>query len=151
MHMNKHTVRNINLLSNCKKFSEEFIEMIILLLLNFFSNYNQIEFHLNFQNMIIFIIFLELLWQIILFMKAMNLSVQFSQEIIWMLNFNISHNIEVFIDNIEVKKSKTKYDNEKSFLEIHYFIFKHLQILNHIFLILKLINVKISEEKSYFD
>ena len=68
-----------------------------------------------------------------------------------MLNFNISYNTEVFIDDIEIKKSKTKYDNEKSLSEIHHFILEHLQILNHVFLILKLTNVKIFEEKSYFD
>ena len=48
MHINKHTIRNINLLSNCEEFSEKFTEIIILLLLNFFSNYDQIELHLNF-------------------------------------------------------------------------------------------------------
>jgi len=47
MHMNKHIIRNINLLSNYEKFSEKFIEIIISLLLNFFSNYIQIKFYLN--------------------------------------------------------------------------------------------------------
>ena len=51
-------------------------------------------------------------------MRVMNLSAQFSQEIIQMLNFNISYNAEVFIDDIEIKKSKMKYNNEKSFLKI---------------------------------
>ena len=68
-----------------------------------------------------------------------------------MLNFNILHDAEIFIDDIEIKKSKTKYDNKKNLLEIHCFIFEYLQILDHIFLILKLANVKISEEKSHFD
>jgi len=45
MHMNKHTVRNVNLLLNCEKFSEKFTEITILLLLNFFSNYDQIKFY----------------------------------------------------------------------------------------------------------
>ena len=68
-----------------------------------------------------------------------------------MLNFNILHNTEIFIDDIKIKELKTKYNNEKSLSEIHYFVLKHLQILDCVFLILKLANVKISEEKSYFD
>ena len=68
-----------------------------------------------------------------------------------MLNFNILHNAEIFIDDIEVKKLKTKYDNEKSLSEVCCFILEHLQILDHVFLTLKLTNVKISEEKSDFD
>ena len=68
-----------------------------------------------------------------------------------MLNFNILHNAEVFIDNIDVKKSKIKYDNDKNLLKICHFIFKYLQTLNHVFLILKLMNIKISEEKSHFN
>ena len=68
-----------------------------------------------------------------------------------MLNFNILYNAEVFIDNIKIKKSKTKYNNEENLSEICHFILKHLQILDCVFLTLKLTNVKIFEEKSYFD
>ena len=68
-----------------------------------------------------------------------------------MLNFNISYNAEVFIDDIKIKKLKTKYDNEKSLSEVCCFVLEHLQMLDHVLLTLKLINVKISEEKSYFD
>jgi hypothetical protein len=148
--MNKHTIRNANLLSNYKKFSEKFAEMTVSSLLNLFSDYDQIELHLNFQNMMTFMTSLELLCQTTLSMSMTNLSAQFSQEIIQMLNFNISHDIEVFIDNIEVKKSKMKYDNEESFSEVHCFIFEHLQTLNHILLTLKLTNVKVFREKSHF-
>ena len=151
MHMNKHTVRNINLLSNCEKFSEEFTEMIIFLLLNLFSDYDQIELHLNSCDMIAFMMSLELLCQITLSMRTTNLSAQFSWEIIQMLNFNILHDIEVFIDNIEIKELKMKYNNEKSLSEICHFILEHLQMLDCIFLTLKLINIKIFRKKLYFD
>ena len=76
--MNKYTVRDANLLSNYKEFSEKFAEMIILLLLNLFSDYNQIELHSDSQNMIVFMMFLELLQQITLSMRAMNSSAQFN-------------------------------------------------------------------------
>ena len=68
-----------------------------------------------------------------------------------MLNFNILHNTEIFIDDIKIKELKTKYNNEKNLSEIYCFILEYLQTLNHIFLILKLTNIKISKEKSYFN
>ena len=151
MHMNKYIIRNINLLSNCEKFSEEFTEMIILSLLNFFSDYNQIKLYSDSQNIIIFMIFLELLHQITFLIRMMNLLTQFSQKIIQILKFNILHNIKIFINNINIKKLKTKYNNEKSFSKIQHFMLKHLQTLDCIFLTLKLINVKIFKEKSHFD
>ena len=151
MYMNKYIIRNTNLLLNCEAFFEKFIEIIILLLLNFFSDYNQMKLHLNSQNMTVFMTSLKLLHQITLSMRVTNLSAQFSQEIIQMLDFNISYNTEVFIDDIKIKKSKIKYNNEENFSEIQHFILEHLQMLDHILLILKLTNVKISEEKSHFD
>ena len=80
MHMNKHTVRNINLLSNYEKFSEKFTKMTVSSLLNLFSDYDQIKLHSDFQNMTVFMTSLELLQQIIFSMRMMNLSVQFNQE-----------------------------------------------------------------------
>ena len=68
-----------------------------------------------------------------------------------MLNFNILHDTEVFIDDIEIKELKTKYDNEESLSEICHFVLEHLQTLNCVLLTLKLTNVKVSEEKSHFD
>ena len=68
-----------------------------------------------------------------------------------MLNFNILHDAKVFIDDIEIKKLKMKYNNEKILSEIYYFVLEYLQMLDCVFLILKLANVKISEEKSHFD
>ena len=82
MHMNKHTIRNTNLLSNCEKFFKKFVKIIISLLLNFFSDYDQIKLHSDFQNMTVFMIFLELFQQIIFSIKVTNSSAQFSQEII---------------------------------------------------------------------
>ena len=144
-------IRDINLLSNCKKFSKKFAEIIILLLLNLFSDYDQMKLHSNSQNMTVFMMFFRLLHQIILSMRVTNSSAQFSWEIIWMLDFNILYNTEVFIDDIEIKESKTKYNNEESLSEICYFVLKYLQTLDHILLTLELTNVKVFREKSYFN
>ena len=42
MNMNEIIIWNINLLFNVKKFSEKFINMHVISLINFFSEYNQI-------------------------------------------------------------------------------------------------------------
>ena len=68
-----------------------------------------------------------------------------------MLNFNILYDTEVFINDINIKKIKTKYDNNENLSEIHHFILEYLQTLDHVFLTLKLVNVKIFEEKLHFD
>ena len=75
--MNKFIIRNTNLLSNCEKFVKNFARMIILFLLNFYVDYDQIELYSKFQDMIAFQTFLELLKMIIIFMKAINSVEQF--------------------------------------------------------------------------
>ena len=45
MNMNKFTIRNTNLPPNCEEFTEDFAKMIILSLLDFYAEYDQIELH----------------------------------------------------------------------------------------------------------
>ena len=45
--INKFIIKDINLFSNYKKFIENFIKIVILLLLDFYINYNQMKLHLN--------------------------------------------------------------------------------------------------------
>ena len=45
MNINKVTIRDANLPSNCKDFVEDFAEMTISLLLDFYAGYDQIKLH----------------------------------------------------------------------------------------------------------
>ena len=40
MNINKFIIKNINLFSNCEKFIKDFTEIIILSLLNFYTEYD---------------------------------------------------------------------------------------------------------------
>jgi len=42
MNMNKIIIKNVNLFSNVNEFFEEFINMIMIFLIDLFSKYNQI-------------------------------------------------------------------------------------------------------------
>ena len=45
INMNQYTVQNTNFLLNVKEFIEKSVEMTVVLLVNFYSEYNQIELH----------------------------------------------------------------------------------------------------------
>ena len=44
MNMNKMIIRDVNLSFNVEKFLKQFVNMLITLLINFFSDYNQVTF-----------------------------------------------------------------------------------------------------------
>jgi len=66
MNINKIIIKNVNLLSDVNKFFKEFINMIIIFLIDLFSKYNQIMLIKIYQDLTVFITFLRLLQQIIL-------------------------------------------------------------------------------------
>ena len=72
MNMNKVIIRNVNLLLNCEDFVKNFVNMIMLLLLDFYADYNQIKLNKVSRNMIAFQTSLELLRIIIIFIRVMN-------------------------------------------------------------------------------
>ena len=82
MNMNEMIIRDINLFFNVEKFSKKFINMLIISLINFFSDYNQIMFAEKCQNLIIFMISFELLKMTKFSQKFINLIVQFVKIII---------------------------------------------------------------------
>ena len=77
MNINKIIIRNANLSSNYENFAENFVSMIMLLLLNFYADYNQMKLNKVSKNMIVFQIFFKLLKMIIILMKITNSIKQF--------------------------------------------------------------------------
>ena len=75
--MNWYIVQNTNLLSNVEEFAEKSIEMIVVLLVNFYSEYNQVKLHQKSHDMIAFQTSLILLQQTELSMRAINSVDQF--------------------------------------------------------------------------
>src|SRR5437762_2821219 len=130
MSMNKIIIRNANLLSNCEDFTKNFADMTMSSLLDFYADYDQMKLNKKSRNMITFQIFLKLLKMTTIFMKIMNSVRQFVQAIQQILTKHISHNVIVYLNDVEVKNLKIKYNNKKLSLKIKKYILKHLQSLN---------------------
>ena len=54
----------------------------------------------------------------------------------------------VYLNDVEVKDSKTKYNNKEVSSEIKKYILKYLQNLNWVLVSIKLSDAKLNEEKS---
>ncbi len=149
MNMKKIIIRNINLLSNVNEFFKEFVDMIMIFLIDLFSEYDRISLTKIYWNLIVFMTSLRLLWQTTLSQDVINFVAQFIRVIIKILK----HLLEIcrsFLDDIEVKKLKTIYDNAKIASEVHQFMLKHIKNLDFILLNFELIDCIISDEKSQF-
>src|SRR5947207_13584640 len=100
MNMNKYTVQDTLLSSNVDDFAEKFAEMSIMLLIDFFSDYDQIELDSESQDMTAFQTSLRLFQQTTLSMGAINFSAQFSCIVMRVLEFCIPKDCEMYFDNI---------------------------------------------------
>ena len=92
---------------------------------------------------------LRLLQQMTLSQDIINFVAQFIKVIIKILK-NFLEICRSFLNDIEVKKSKTIYDNAKITSEVHQFMLKHIKNLNFILLNFEFIDCIISDEKSQF-
>ncbi len=149
MNMNKIIIRDINLLSNVNEFFEEFIDMIMISLIDLFSEYNQITLTKIYWDLTMFMTSLKLLQQMMLSQNVINFIAQFFRIIIKILK-NFLEICRSFLNNIEVKKLKIIYDNAKIISEVHQFMLKHIKNLNFVLLNFKLIDCIIFDKKSQF-
>lgn len=118
MIINKITIQDTYLSSDCKEFSEKFVGMTALSCLNFLLGYDQIELHPECCDMIAFQTSLELLCQTTLLQETTNSVSQFQQVAIRILESNIPHDCQVYINDILVKGLKTKYNNKEILSEM---------------------------------
>ena len=72
MNINRVTIRNANLFSQMNAFAEEFADMQMIFLIDFFSKYDQLSFDKRNRNFIAFMISFELLRMIIFSHRAIN-------------------------------------------------------------------------------
>ena len=69
---------------------------------------------------------LKLLRMTTILMRVTNSVKQFVQATQQILAKHISHNMIIYLNNVEVKDSKIKYNNEKMSSEIRKYMLKHL-------------------------
>ncbi len=149
MNMNKIIIRDVNLLSDVNEFFKEFVNIIMISLIDLFSEYDQITLTKIYWNLKAFMTFLKLLRQTTLPQDVINFVAQFVRVIIKILK-NLLEICKSFLDDIEVKRLKTIYDNAKITSEVHQFMLKHIKNLDIEFLNFELINCIIFDKKLQF-
>ncbi len=121
----------------------------MIFLIDLFSEYNQITLTKIYWDLTVFMTYLRLLRQPTLSQDIINFVAQFVRIIIKILK-NLLEICRSFLDDIEVKKSKTIYDNAKIASEVHQFVLNHIKNLDFVLLNFELIDCIISDEKSQF-
>ena len=149
MNMNEIIIRNINLLFNIEELLKEFARIYVVFLIEFFFEYDQIILIEKSRDLIAFMIFLNLFRITQLSQNVINSMTQFVRIIIEIFKKHIvASRCWSFVDDINVKDSRSNYDEKEILSEIRLFIMKHVQWQNAIFVNLEKTNCTISNEKS---
>ena len=105
----------------------------------------------KFRNLTAFMISLNLFRMTRLSQNAINSMTQFVRIIIEIFKkYIVTSRCWSFVDDINVKDSRSNYDEKEILSEIRLFIMKHVQWLNAVFVNLKKMNCTILNEKSQF-
>ena len=113
MKMNEITMRDVNLLFNVEKFAKKFSKMCIAFFIDFFFEYDQIDLTKRCKNLTTFMIFLKLLRFTRLSQKAINFVTQFVRIVIKILKNHFEIRCKSFLNDIDVKKFKFRYDDRE--------------------------------------
>ncbi len=148
--MNEVIIRDANLLFAMNEFSKEFVDCVIIFLMNLFFEYNQLSLIEKCRNMIAFMISFDLMRMITIFMNAINSMTQFVRMINKIIVDHVFHHAFSFVNDIEMKKSKITYNNEFIFSEIRRYVMKHIQWLNDVLTNIERTNCTIFEKKFQF-
>ena len=130
---NQITVRNTNLPLSANKFSEEFAGCAHFSLINFFLGYDKVKLDKESQDLTVFMTPLSFMQMTTLFQGATNFVAQFVQIILNILASYLQDQAKPFLDNLEAKGPKTKYNNKEIAPGIKRYIFKHIQNLDTVF------------------
>ncbi len=109
------------------EFFEEFVDCVIASLIDLFFDYDQMLFVEKCRNMIVFMISLNLMKMTTILMKATNSVTQFVRVVNKIIVDHVSHHALFFVDDIEVKELKIKYNNKFILFEIRRYVMKHIQ------------------------
>jgi hypothetical protein len=148
--MNRVTVRDANLFSFIDEFFENFADCAVASLIDLFSEYDQIELNRQSRDLIAFMTSIELLRMTILSMRVINSVAQFVRIVMKILIDHISDVARSFLDDIEIKSSKTKYDNEEVASSIRRYILEYIRSLDAVLIDLERASITISTLKSHF-
>jgi len=113
MHINKVTIRDVNISSNIEQFVKEFIDLQAVSLMNMQSEYDQIKLDKKSRDMTGFMTVLGLLQHCTLIQEGTNSVAQFCRAIVQILKDLISNVCRMFLNNIVVKGPQTDYNDKE--------------------------------------
>ena len=109
-------------------FSKQFVDCMMIFLMNLFSKYDQFFLIEIFRNLTEFQISIELIRMTTFFQKTINSVTQFCRIMFKILIDHINKKTMSFLNNVEIKKSKNSFANyEKIAFDIRKKTLKHIQ------------------------
>lgn len=150
MHINKVTIKDANLPPDVDEFSEDFADMHISSLIDYYSGYDQITLDRMCRDLTAIMTPLGLYRHTTLVQGATNSVAQFVRVVTKILEDLISDICKAFVDDIGVKGSKTRYNDEEVAPGIRRFVLEHVQNLDRVLVNCELAGTTISGEKSQF-
>ncbi len=150
MHINKVTIKDVNISLNIEQFVKEFINLQAVSLVNMQSEYNQIELNKRSRNITGFMTVLDLLWHYTFIQEEINFVAQFCRAMVQILEDLISNVCCMFLNNIAVKGPQTDYNSEKVLMRVHWYILKTIQNLNKVLINIECTDRSVSDEKSQY-
>jgi len=104
MHINKVTIKDVNISLNIEQFVKEFVDLQAVSFVNMQSEYNQIKLDKRSCNITDFMTVLDLLQHYTFIQEEINFIAQFCRAMVQILEdliFNVCH---MFLNNIAVKE-----------------------------------------------
>jgi len=118
MHINKVTIKDVNISLNIEQFVKEFADLQAVSLVNMQSEYNQIKLNKRSCNMTGFMTVLDLLQHCTFIQEETNSVAQFCRAMVQILEDLIFNVCCMFLNNIAVKGPQTNYNDEEVLTEV---------------------------------
>jgi len=118
MHINKVTIKDINISLNIEQFVKEFVGLQAVSFVNMQSEYNQIELDKKSRNITGFMTVLNLLQHCTFIQEGINFIAQFCRAMVQILKDLIFNVCCMFLNDIVVKGPQTDYNSEKVLMRV---------------------------------
>lgn len=150
--LNSVTRQDANLPPNAEDFAKYFAGCAVMTLLDLLSGYDQLALHLADRDMTAIMTPLVLLRSTRILQGATNSVAQFCQSIGHVLESIIPNDCRVFLDDVGVKGSKTRYaeKDQEGLPGVRTCVFEHLMKVQEALYLLEVAGLTISAEKSKF-
>jgi len=150
MHINKVTIKDVNISLNIEQFVKEFTDLQAVSLVNMQSEYNQIELDKKSCNITGFMTMLDLLQHCTFIQERINFVAQFCRAMVQILEDLIFNVCCMFSNNIVMKEPQTDYNNKEVLTEVHQYILKAIQNLDKVLINVECADRSVSDKKSQY-